>query len=85
MSEDMPCGLRLFFDPEERARLLHLGEMAEARREGELIGGIHVCQKVLGLPETPPAELAALPQTELAALLDNLFSQLSPRKEEKPA
>jgi hypothetical protein len=45
---------------------------------GEVIGTIHTCQQVLGLPITPTPELEALPEAELIALRHRLLSQAIP-------
>jgi flagellar biosynthesis/type III secretory pathway protein FliH len=64
---------------QEGRREGHREGRREGLQEGELIGSIRVYQKLLGLPQTPSAELAALSEAELVALLDQLSGQLEQR------
>jgi predicted transposase/invertase (TIGR01784 family) len=48
----------------------------EGREEGEILGRIHVCQRLLKLPVTPADELAALSLPELRARAEDLEQQL---------
>jgi predicted transposase/invertase (TIGR01784 family) len=45
-------------------------------KDGEVIGRIHICQRLLKQPTTPSDELAALPSRELHALAEALEKQL---------
>jgi hypothetical protein len=53
----------------------------EGRKEGALVGQVRLCQELLKQPQTPEAELAALPRAALADLLAQLRKQLSPTGE----
>jgi hypothetical protein len=46
--------------------------------KGTLVGKVQMCQELLKQPPTPQAELAALPQEQLEALLVQLRQQLLP-------
>src|SRR5262249_48296522 len=48
----------------------------KGREEGALMGQVQLCQELLKQPPTPQAELLALSQEELAALLTQLRKQL---------
>ena len=45
----------------------HVQRMNDAYENGELVGQIHACQRLLKLPITSRAELLALPFEELKA------------------
>jgi flagellar biosynthesis/type III secretory pathway protein FliH len=49
----------------------------EGIEKGQLLGQIRLCQELLNQSATPQAELLALPQEELSALLARLREQLS--------
>ena len=51
----------------------------EGRNEGEKIGAIHMCERLLGRSETPTEQLAALSLDELTRLADELQEQLQKR------
>jgi len=48
----------------------------EGRQEGELIGRIHLCQRLLKQPLTPREELATLPVEELRRRVDSLEARV---------
>jgi hypothetical protein len=50
--------------------------LQKGRIQGEKIGTIHFCQRLLNLPETATAELAALSIEELTRRVDNLQQQV---------
>jgi predicted transposase/invertase (TIGR01784 family) len=47
----------------------------EGRMEGEKIGIIHICERLLGRPETPGEQLALMSPEELACLAEELQKQ----------
>jgi predicted transposase/invertase (TIGR01784 family) len=53
-------------------------EAATAKERGMAIGQIHVYEEILKQPQTPEAQLAALSQEDLAALLAQLRKKLLP-------
>jgi hypothetical protein len=52
--------------------------MEQGRAQGELLGQIRLCRELLKQEPTPEAELLAMPQEELTALLGQLRKQLLP-------
>src|SRR5262249_15812864 len=48
----------------------------EAMEQGQVLGRIHLCQRLLKLPLTPRGELLALPLVELQARAEALERQL---------
>ena len=44
----------------------------EGRQEGEIIGTIHLCERLLNRPETPTEQLTSLTLDELRRLAANL-------------
>ncbi|CAN5182022.1 hypothetical protein BH10PLA2_BH10PLA2_08100 [soil metagenome] len=52
----------------------------EGLRQGEIIGAVRLCQRLLGVPETPTDELACLSIDQLARLAEDLQAKvMSPR------
>jgi hypothetical protein len=52
---------------------------AEGRIEGEKIGAIHLCERLLNRPETPTGQLAGMSLEELSRLAEELQANL-PKK-----
>jgi predicted transposase/invertase (TIGR01784 family) len=50
--------------------------LQEGLCQGEMIGAVHLCQRLLNLPETPTSELALLPLDQLTSLADDLQARV---------
>ncbi|MBI1916649.1 MAG: Rpn family recombination-promoting nuclease/putative transposase [Planctomycetes bacterium] len=61
-------------------RLARESGLEEGREEGELIGRIHLCQRMLKQPLTPKEELLRQPIEELYRLSEQLEAQLLPKQ-----
>jgi predicted transposase/invertase (TIGR01784 family) len=51
--------------------------LKEGRTQGEWIGAIHLCERLLNRPETPTTELEGLPLVELAIIAAELEHDVS--------
>jgi predicted transposase/invertase (TIGR01784 family) len=68
---------RWFSRQPELARAEGLKEgLEKGRTEGEWVGVVHLCQRLLGRPLTPADQLLALPPTELQRLAEQLESEV---------
>jgi hypothetical protein len=59
-------------DQNTLVKVARLEGREEGRTQGEQIGVIHLCERLLNCPETPTERLAALSLEQLARLADEL-------------
>lgn len=64
------------YESRRKAQLDHNTYMKVARLEGEKIGIIHHCERLLNRPETPSEQLVGLSLEELTRLADELHGQV---------
>lgn len=68
------------YEDRRKAQLDYSSGLQAARLEGEHIGVIHFCERLLGRPLTPTAKLSALPLEELSRLVDDLQAQVQSQR-----
>ena len=64
------------YEARRKAQLDHNTLVKAARQEGEHIGVIHLCERLLKRPETPAEKLASLSLEELARLAEEMQGQV---------
>jgi predicted transposase/invertase (TIGR01784 family) len=67
------------YEARRKAQLDYNSGLKEARREGEMIGAIHVYERLLHAPETPVEQLEKHSLAELTRMADALRSQVEHR------
>jgi hypothetical protein len=63
------------YEARRKAQLDYNSGMNYARTQGERIGAIHMCERMLQRPETPKEQLIALSLEDLTRLTEDLEKQ----------
>ncbi len=64
------------YEARRKAQLDHNTGLKEAQQKGEKIGMIHLCERLLSLPQTPAEQLTSLTLDDLTRLADELEARL---------
>ena len=68
------------YEARRKAQLDYNTGLKAARMEGEKIGAIHLCERILQRPETPIEQLASLSLEDLSRLADQLQAEVGKQR-----